>query len=215
MQQLNPTRVRLGALALGISALLFAAFPLVRPFFPLDVFEPAATLRVASPATTSAPWIVAHLIAMMAFVLLLGGMLALYAFLANAGVEPRAVRALVLSLVGIALIMPMLGVETYALPPIGRLFLEGKIEIAPMVSLIYRGPGILVFLLGLLLLAIGAILFAVAVKQSGVLPRWAGILFAIGLALWLPLFPQLIRTVDGLLIGLGGVWLAWSMWRAT
>ena len=31
---------RLGANALAASALLFAVFPLVRPFFALDVFSP-------------------------------------------------------------------------------------------------------------------------------------------------------------------------------
>jgi len=25
--------------------------------------------------------------------------------------------------------------------------------------------------------------------------------------------PKPVRILDGLLIGLGGIWLAWSMWR--
>jgi hypothetical protein len=43
------TRIRLGALALGLSALLFTAFPLVRPFFRLDPRSPDETLAAASP----------------------------------------------------------------------------------------------------------------------------------------------------------------------
>lgn len=209
----GPPRLRLGASALGLSALLLAAFPLVRPFFPLDPRSPAKTLVVASPAIASAPWVLAHFMAMIGFVLLMCGMLALHATLATGRGAPRARRALISSLAGIALIMPTLGVETYVLPAIGTLYLAGETATAPIVGLIYIGPATWVLLLGLVLLAIGAINFAVAIWQSGALPRWAGVTFAVGLALWLPLFPQVIRILDGLLIGVGGVWLAWSVWR--
>ena len=214
MQKPKLARARLGALALGLSALLLTAFPLVRPFFPLDPRSPDETLAVASPSTTSVPWVVAHLLAMLAFVLLLFGMLTLYAHLRAGPVEPRALRALAWSLAGIALIMPMLGFETHVLPILGRLYLAGTTGIAPVVALIYLGPAIVVFLLGLLFLAIGVIYFAVAIWQDGGLPRWAGVLFAIGLALWFPPFPRTLRIIDGFFIGLGGLWLASSMWQA-
>jgi uncharacterized membrane protein len=112
-------RLRAGALALGIASLLLAVFPLVRPFFPLDPRAPERTLRLASPAITSLPWVASHLIAMLAFVLLVLGMLALYGRFVRTPWEPRALRALVWSLAGIALIMPMLGVETHVLPILG------------------------------------------------------------------------------------------------
>ncbi len=213
MQIHNPARTRSGALALGLSALLFVVFPLIRPFFPLDPSSPAETLDVASPAIISAPWVTAHLSLMLAFVLLLYGVLTLYVHLANGQAEPRSLRAMVLSLAGIALIMPMLGVETHILPIIGKLYLAGQTGIAPAVERIYLGPAIAVFLLGLLLLAVGAITFAVAIWRSEVLPRWAGVIFAIGLALWFPPFPRMIRVIDGLLIGIGGIWLAWRLWQ--
>ena len=213
MRELDPTRVRWGALALGLSALLLAVFPLVRPFFPLDPRQPERTLTLASSAIASGPWVVSHLMAMLAFVLLLFGMMALYARLADTPAEPRALRALVFSLAGIALIMPMLGVETHVLPIIGRLHLVGTTGIAPAVRSIYLGSAMVVFLLGLLCLAIGAIGFGRVIWRSDVLPRWAGALFVAGLALWFPPFPRAIRVVDGLLIGIGGAWLAWSLWR--
>ena len=179
MQKPNWGRVRVGALSLGLSALLLTAFPLVRPFFPLDPSLPSETLAVASPSVTSTRWLVAHLFAMGAFVLLPFGMLALYADLRAGLMEPRALRALAWSIAGIALIMPMLGFETYVLPILG--------SIAGVVGLIYLGPAIVVFLLGLLFLAIGVVYLAVAIWHSR-LPRWAGVLFAIGLALWFPPF---------------------------
>jgi len=214
MQSANVTRDRLGALALGLSALLFTAFPLVRPFFPLDPRSPEATLTAASPSITSAPWVVAHYLAMLAFVLLPFGMLTLYAHLRSGPAEPRALRALAWSLAGITLIMPMLGFEIHVLPIVGRLYLAGATGLAPVVSLTYLGPAMVVFLLGLILLAIGVIDFAVAISRDGSLPRWAGVLFAIGLALWFPPFPRALRIIDGFVIGLGGLWLASRMWRA-
>jgi len=38
-------------------------------------------------------------------------------------------------------------------------------------------------------------------------------IFAIGLAFWLPMLPKPVRIIDGLLIGIGGIPLAWTMWR--
>lgn len=207
------TRIRLGALALGLSAVLLAVFPLVRPFFRLDVFAPDATLAAASAAITSASWVISHLLATGGFVLLLGAVPALYARLAAEGGEPRLFRAMVLSIAGIALVLPMLGVETYALPAIGWIYLDGQPGIAPIVALIYRGLGTMVMLVGLLLLAIGALTFAAVIWRRGTEPRWAALAWAVGLAAWLPLLPRPIRVVDGLLIGIGGVWLAAALWR--
>ena len=215
MQTISSIRIRLGALSLGLSALLFAAFPLVRPFFPIPDANSPASLTVATQALSSSAWVVSHFIAMIALVLLLFGMLTLYARLTNTRAERRAFLAMIFGLAGITLILPALGVETYTLPVVGKTYLEGQTDVISIVFLIYSGPDNLVLLLGLLLLAIGAIVLAFAVWRSGVLPKWAGVIFAVGLALWFPLFPQMIRIVDGVLIGIGGVWLAWSMWQKT
>jgi hypothetical protein len=159
VRTLGPDRVRLGAVALGVAALLLAVFPLIRQFFPLDPTSPEPTLIVASGAITSARW------------------------------------------------------QTHILPLIGQLYLAGTTDIAPIVGPIYRGPSVVVFLLGLLLLAIGSIYLAVAIWQTRLLPRWAGIIFGMGLALWFPPFPRMVRVVDGVLIGIGGIWLAYSVWQ--
>ena len=55
--------------------------------------------------------------------------------------------------------------------------------------------------------------YGVYVARSRVLPRWAAIVYAIGLAAWCPLFPPVFRVVDGLLIGVGGIALAWALRR--
>ena len=213
MQTAHHARIRLGALGLGLSALLLMVFPLARPFFRMDIFAPEETMVAASPAFTSVAWMLSHYLAMLGFVLLLGGMLALYAFHAGPETEPRAFRGLLWGIMGVALILPAFGVEAFTMPAIGRLHLDGVTGLAPMIPLIYRGPMTIVLILGLVFLGVGAFNFAFAIRRRGQLPVWAGFVFAIGLALWLPLLPKPVRIIDGLLIGLGGIPLAWSMWR--
>jgi len=202
------------AVTLGLSSLALAAFPLVRPFFPFDPTTPAETLAGASRAVTSPQWLVAHYLALIGFVLLLCVLPALHSHLAPAGGPPSARLGLLLSGAGVALILPTLGVELYALPAIGRLFLDGNAAVTSLVRSIYLGGATLVMVLGLLLLAVGAIMLATAIARSRSLPTWAGITFAVGLALWCPLLPPAVRVVDGLLIGIGGIGLAWTLGRA-
>jgi len=213
MQTAHHDRIRLGALGLGLSALLLTVFPLARPFFRMNIFAPEETIAAASPALVSAAWVLSHYLAMLGFVLLLGGMLALYALHAGTETEPRAFRGLLWGILGVALILPAFGVEAFTMPVIGKLHLNGATGLAPMIPLTYRGPMTIVLILGLVFLALGAFNFAFAIRRSRQLPVWAAFVFAIGLALWLPLLPKPVRIIDGLLIGVGGIPLAWSMWR--
>lgn len=207
-------RVRLGAVALGVSGLLFASFPLLmRPFFHYSEVSSPDTFAAASREMTSAAWLVSHLLGMLAFVLLLFGLLTLFAFLTAHARGLYPFGGMILSILGIALLLPMLGVETFTLPVIGKVYLEGQTGVAPMLDLVRRGPGFVLLLFGLLLLAGGAIFFAVAIWRSDLLPKWAGVTFALGLALWYPILPQIMRLVDGVLIGIGGFWLAWALWQ--
>jgi len=213
MTTAHSTRMRAGALVLGAAAFLLATFPLLRPFFALNVFEPEASIALASPVFASMAWLVSHLLAMLGFVLLQVGALALYAFHAGSVGERLAFRGLVWSVPGVALILPAFGVEAYTMPILGQLFLAGATGLAPLIALTYRGPMTIVLLLGQVCLAVGVFSFAVAIRRDGRLPAWAGLLFAIGLALWLPMLPKPVRIIDGLLIGIGGIPLAWTMWR--
>jgi hypothetical protein len=208
-------RIRLGSLALGISAFLFVLFPLVRPFFPRPSGNSPAEFTVIGQAYVMPAWVGSHLIAMVALVLLLFGMLTLHAYLSDGRGERRAFVGMVFGLTGIALILPTLGVETYALPVLGRVSLDGKAELSSILPSLYSGPDNMVMILGLLMLAIGGILLAVAIWSSDALPKGAGVILAAGLLLWFPLFPQIIRIVDGVLIGIGGLWLAWTIWSKT
>lgn len=193
-----------GAICLAISSLLLTAFPLVRPFGDRsgNPAEIAATF-----ASTS--WLVAHILGGLGFVLLPVGLFAVFTFLRGSPVERLAVQGLVVSWLGVGLMLPtVLGTEPFALRAIGQAAIQHKDTDLLIALAIRAGPQARFFFPGLMLLAIGAALIAAAVWDSGLLPRWSGVVLAIGLALFFPLFPRVIRIADGLLIGIGGVWIA-------
>jgi hypothetical protein len=73
-----------------------------------------------------------------------------------------------------------------------------------------------IFGVGLVMLAAGAVLAAAAIWRANVLPRYSGIVFAIGLVLFFPQFylPPAGRIAHGVLTGIGLALLAANLWRA-
>ncbi len=202
---------RLGAVFLAISSVLLAVFPLTRPFAdrspnPLEIAH-----AFASPS-----WVLSHTLGGLGFVLLPIGLLGLSTSLQGSNGERLAFRGLILSWIGVGLIVPtVLGTEAFALRAIGQAaVLQKNTDLLAIATAVRFGPQRLLFFPGLIALAVGAVLIGLAVWKSGTLPRWSGVLYAIGLALFFPLFPQAIRIVDGLLIGVGGVGIALSILQA-
>jgi hypothetical protein len=73
-------RIRLGALALGISSLLFLVIALIHPFVdPALNVSPAATPDEAAKAFSSPAFALSDRLHILAFPLFIFGMLALYA----------------------------------------------------------------------------------------------------------------------------------------
>jgi hypothetical protein len=204
--------LRPGAVALASAGLLFAVFPLVRPFFAMPTAGDAGTIASAAAALASPAWVASHLMAAAALVLLPLGAFALAEALEGSGRRARA--ATVLTAVGSGLLLVVIGGETFGLPAAAQAYATG--ESRDLVALMdrVRNPTLYVtLLLGLVSLAAGGITLATAIWRSGVLPRAAGVLYAVGLALWMPVLPQAPRVVDGLVIGIAAGWLAAALWR--
>jgi hypothetical protein len=61
---------------------------------------------------------------------------------------------------------------------------------------------------------LGAILFSIGIRKSGVLPRWAGVLSAVSvLLLAFPLPIHILRLIGGVLQVVAGWWIASSALR--
>jgi hypothetical protein len=159
---------------------------------------------------------VAHLLAMGGFALLALGLLGWHVSLQESAVERLAFRALVLSVLGIGLTLPFYGGEAFGLHAIGQDALrQHSVALLSLASVVRSGAGLVMFLVGLLLLALGAIMGATAVWKSGTFPKWSGLPFALGFGLYIPQFfgTQPLRVAHGLVVAAGCLWLAAGMWQ--
>ena len=203
------SRVRLGAVSLAVSGILFVLYPAIRPYSDETSLQGAA-------AFASSAWLVAHLLAMGGFTLLALGLLGLHAALQKSPVERLAFRALVLGVLGIGLTLPFYGGEAFGLHALGQEALkEHSVALVGLASVVRSGAGLVMFLVGLLLLAIGAVMGATAVWKAPTLPHWSGVPFALGFVLYIPQFfgTQPVRVAHGLVVAAGCLWLAAGMWQ--
>lgn len=204
------TRIRAGAAALAAAGVLFLAYPALRPWHDENTVA-GATASMSSPA-----WVTAHFFAMLGFILMPLGLLALRAALAATGAEPLALTAAVLSWIGSGLVLPYYGAEDFGLHAIAG-SAGTRADLLSLVHAVrYQPLAMTIFAVGLLLLAAGAIMAAVAVWQSHVLPRTSGILFATGMALFLPQFfgPATVRIAHGILLAAGSIIFAAALWAS-
>ena len=203
---------RWGAVALAVAGVLFVLYPAVRPW------QDESTVEGATKAMSAGAWVAAHLFAMLGFILVALGLLALWSALGRTRAERLALAAVVTGWVGAGLTLPYYGAEDFGLNAIARKAAEGKVpDLLDLVDAVrFSAVPITTFGLGLLLLAAGAVLAAVAVWRSGVLPRSGGVLFAVAFALFLPQFftPPAVRIAHGVLVAAGSIWLALALWRA-
>ncbi|MGX9134202.1 hypothetical protein ACWV26_07455 [Rummeliibacillus sp. JY-2-4R] len=202
-------RMRISALSLVISGILFALYPMIRPFSD-------ETSLQGGTAFASTNWLVAHILAIFAFTLLPLGILGLHNFLQGRVVNSLTYWAMVLCLTGIGLTLPFYGGETFGLHAIGQEAVRQQaVNLVSIATVVRSGPGLVIFLTGLLLLAIAAILLAIAIWRCGGYTKWSGIPFAIGMGLYIPQFisDQPYRVAHGILVAIGCIWLGIVLWR--
>jgi hypothetical protein len=205
----DATRIRLGAASLAVAGILFVLYPAIRPFSDETSLQGAAVFA-------SSAWLLAHILGMLGFALVGLGLLGLQATLRESSAERLAFSALVLGWLGISLTLPYYGGEAFGLHAIGQEALrQHSAALVSLADVVRGGPQVVMFGIGLLLVAVSAILVAIALWRSGILPRWSGVPFALAFALYIPQFfgTQPIRVAHGLLVAIGCIWIAASMWR--
>jgi hypothetical protein len=160
----------------------------------------------------------------LGLILAIFGTFALGAYLTRSRAGHMGLVAMVITVLGSALFLPGMGVSAFAVPEEGQAYLAG-IEGLDKLPPIFADTAFAVTnLLMVLLIFVGNILLGVAVWRSGVLPRWAGALWAAGVVLMYPLGIVYAATigpastpptvlVGSLLIVISGAWMAWSVLR--
>ena len=213
--QNNASPIRLGILALPLSGLLV----LVGALFGFsNVPEPSDDPVTAARGVTNTGILVANFAGtILATTLLIFGVIALYAYLANVRGRSWALGGMVFSIVGIGLELPAFGVDIYTFPVLGRMYLNGQLSAFVEISkaLLTNPVEDISFVLGsLLFLSVGFVLFGVAVWRSGILPKWAAVALAPS-AFLITAPPELwvVEVVGALLLIVGGGWIALNILR--
>ena len=206
--------VRFGILALPLSGLLVLVAVLGRYGTPNPGVDPELALSLADSGSYFVTQLVGNVLGLT---LLIFGVISLTAYLINTRVRGLAVGAMVLSIVGIALLMGALGVTTYALPAIARAYENGQQDAPLIIEFIFGSPLREMFFAVILCYSAGFILFGIAVWRSGVLPKRA----AVPIAIQAPLLSDFIRpqptwatVVGALMFVVGGSLIAWSVFRS-
>jgi hypothetical protein len=202
-------RVRFGALALAVAGILFVLYPAIRPFSDETSLQGAA-------AFASTAWILAHTLAILGFILLVWGVFTLYTMLQRTRVARLLLWGLGLSWLGVGLTLPFYGAEVFGLHAIGQEALnQQNAALLDVANQVRFGPGFTIIIIGLLALAVGTILVAIAIWKANDLPKWSGVPLALGFALYIPQYvaSQPIRIAHGLLIAVGCLWLAADLWQ--
>ncbi|WP_431913015.1 hypothetical protein [Nonomuraea jabiensis] len=187
---------RLTSLAFAAAGILFLTYPAIRPSGD------------DATAMASTAWVAGHAAAMLGFVLLGLAVLGLHQVLG----DRLSLRAAAVTWVGAGLTLPYYGAEDFGLNVIARRSLHDQAPALMELAEEFRyGPvAITMFAVGLLVLAVGTVMAAVAVWRSGTLPKWSGTALAMGFVLFIPQFfgPYPLRIAHGALIMIGGLWLA-------
>lgn len=180
-----------------LAGVLMATFQLLRPWGDVDEVPAEMAEAFADPR-----WLIAHLAGAASFVAL--ALLAREVARATRE-EDRPTRvarlAVVATTAGAALVLPYYGAETFALHEIGRAALAG----APVDVLALSGSirmnlaAVILFGVGLLLIAIGAVCLSLAATRSG-MGAWGAWPFGVLVALALPQFalPPVGRMAYGI-----------------
>jgi len=192
----------------GLSAMLAGiCYVLVGMFHPLDVLSSVTTTR----------WIVVHILAnAMSFFGLLG-LAGLYARQAEKSGWLGLAGYLLFSL-WLVLILGFTFVEVFILPVLATTaptFVEGWLGMFHgTASQINLGALPMVWTLSGPVYILGGLLFGIATFRARILPRWAGILLAIGTTFGpvAILFPPEYQPKVAVPVGLALVWLGYALW---
>jgi hypothetical protein len=173
-----------------LAGVFFLLYPVLRPWTDEN------TASGAHEAMSSNAWVVAHFVAMLGFILV---PLALLGLRHVVGLAPTAVMW-----VGAGLTLPYYGAEDFGLHAAATKG-DNLLDVAEATR--YNPVAITIFGVGLVTLAVGAVLVAVRMWESTA--KYAAVVFAAGFVLFLPQFftPAPVRIAHGVLMLVGLVWL--------
>jgi hypothetical protein len=186
--------------------------------------DPNTHLEAWSRFVTTNEYVLGHLLgSILGLVFAIFGTFALGAYLATSRAGRMGLAAMVVTVLGSALFLPLQGVATFAAPEEGQAVLAGLEEFEALPPIFANTVLGLTGLLVILLQFVGNILLGVAVWRSGTLPRLAGALWAAAhVLMYLSLvYGQTIGPAStpptvpfgAVVVAISGAWMAYSALR--
>lgn len=203
-------RIKLGASALIISSVLIFSAEILRP--GLIAYKHSEEL---ARAISSFEFLIAQTLFMLAFALYSCSAISIYKLLSYTRYHQLAFWGMVLSVIGVGLSMPSLGIDAIVLPLVGKLFLQGQAQVLSLYVALQQNS--LRFMLGLggYLLVAGIAIFAWVIWHSRNLSVVSILIYLAGWILFVMENNQHLRPVlilIGVLILTGGIGLGRSLW---
>lgn len=194
------TRILWGLFAPVFAAVLFVAGEFVLPR-PDLLMNPSADPEAFAQMVTGSGFAFYAARGVVGAFLETVGLIALYLYLEDSPVERLTFWGVLISILGDMGGAAFFGSMLFAYPSVGAVGLEGQTEAVAAL-------GISPTLLGAMftLTVIGLVLLAIAIWQSGTLPRWSGVVMLVGFLL-LPVQIFVVQVLGNVVWGLGALWI--------
>jgi hypothetical protein len=141
--------------------------------------DPNTQLEAWSRFVTTNQYVLGHLLgSILGLIFAIFGVFALGAYLARSRAGRMGLVAMVITVLGSALFLPLQGVSTFSAPEEGQAVLAGLEEFEELPPIFANTVFGLTGLLDIVLLLVGNVLLGVALWRSGILPKWAGAIWA-------------------------------------
>jgi hypothetical protein len=141
--------------------------------------DPNTHLEAWSRFVTTNHYVLGHLLgSILGLIFLVFSVFALGTYLARSRAGRLGLVAMVITVFGNALFLPLQGISTFSAPKEGQAVLAGIEEYEKLPPIFADTVFSLTGLLVIVLLLVGNVLLGVAVWRSEMLPKWAGALWA-------------------------------------
>ena len=200
--------IRLGLLTLPLAGLLITLATVASSFY-FDFRDAVVGPEEVARAYTSLGYLLSQFVGyVVGLTLLTVGVFALTVYLSEFRREHWTLVAMVLSILGIGVLLSHYGLSTYALPVLGKAYLNGVHNAVVLANTIYLD------VLTRSVLYAAFLLYGFGVWGSGALPKWAGVLLALHAPLLTAPLPDLFSVLGALLLLVGGGWITFAVLRS-
>lgn len=204
----------------GASLVLSGLLLLTSPFLIVGTITPPDEMRVITETSAvnanSIEWRVGMAISFVSFAFLMLGWFGLYARLARTDGERWALGGLIVTIVSLALYLPLLGVVAYVLPAVGGLIQSGQTDALVVLDRTWMEPLIFIPFFGGILENIGVAMMGVGIWRSGTPSKWGGIVLVAAGIIGIPAFLDVVAVqyVSPVVLAIGLIIVGVALWRS-